>query len=79
MAKKKASGGAYGFGHIINIILAIIPITSIILGIVTRAQRGKILGAVLNFFLFPLFSSSCLLALHVLMSEMSLFLCQGHE
>ena len=55
MAKKKASGGAYGFGHIINIILAIIPITSIILGIVTRAQRGKILGAVLNFFLFPLF------------------------
>lgn len=54
MAKKK-SGGAYGFGHIINIILAIIPITSIILGIVTRAQRGKILGAVLNFFLFPLF------------------------
>lgn len=30
-------------------------------------------------FLFPLFSSSCLLALHVLMSEMSLFLCQGHE
>ena len=55
MAKKKVSGGAYGFGHIINIILAIIPITSIILGIVTRAQRGKILGAVLNFFLFPLF------------------------
>ena len=52
MASKKTS---YGFGRIINIILAIIPITSIILGIVTRAQRGKILGAVLNFFLFPLF------------------------
>ena len=43
MAKKKSNGGAYGFGHII------------ILGIVTRVQRGKILGAVLNFFLFPLF------------------------
>ena len=54
MAKKK-SGGAYGFGHIVNIILAIFPLTSIILGIVTRAQRGKILGAVLNFFLCPLF------------------------
>lgn len=55
MAKKKSNGGAYGFGHIINIILAIFPLTSIILGIVTRVQRGKILGAVLNFFLFPLF------------------------
>ena len=56
MAKKK-SGGAYGLGvsRIVDIILAIIPITSIILGIVTRLSRGKILGAVLNFFLAPLF------------------------
>ena len=37
------------------------------------------LSDLLFLFLFPLFSSSCLLALHVLMSEMSLFLCQGHE
>ncbi len=53
MAKKK--GGAYGFGWLINVILAIFPLTSLILGIVTRVSRGKVLGAVLNFFLFPLF------------------------
>ena len=53
MAKKK--GLAYGFDRIINIILAIIPITNIILGIVKRATSGNILGAVLNFFLAPIF------------------------
>ena len=55
MAKK--SGGAYGLGcdKIINIILAIIPITNIILGIYKRATTGHILGAVLNFFLAPIF------------------------
>lgn len=53
MAKKKSGG--YGFSFIINVILAIIPITSLIFGIVTRVSRGKIIGAVLNFFLFPLF------------------------
>ena len=52
-----AKGGkAYlGLGWIISIILAIIPITSLILGIVVRVQRGHLLGAILNFFLFPLF------------------------
>ncbi len=53
MAKSKS--GAYGFSRIVNIILAIIPITSIILGIVKRATTGHIIGAVLNFFLAPLF------------------------
>ena len=53
MAKKKK--GAYGFDHLINIILAIIPLTSFIFGLITRLTRGKILGAVLNFFIFPLF------------------------
>ena len=55
MAKK--AGGAYGLGldKIIDIILAIIPITSIILGIVRRATTGHLLGAVLNFFLAPIF------------------------
>ena len=55
MAKK--AGGAYGLGFdkIINIILAIIPITSIILGIYRRVTTGHIIGAVLNFFLAPLF------------------------
>ena len=55
MAKKKSSKGAYGFGWIINIILAIIPITNIIFGIVKRATTGHVIGAILNFFLSPLF------------------------
>ena len=54
MAKKK-TGGAYGFSWIVNVILAIIPITSLVLGIVNRVTRGHIIGAILNFFLFPLF------------------------
>ena len=53
MAKK--SKGYFGMSRIVNIILAIIPFTNIILGIVVRVTRGKILGAVLNFFLAPLF------------------------
>ena len=51
----KSSGASYGFGRILDIILAIIPFTSLILGIFTRVKRKNILGAVLNFFLFPLF------------------------
>lgn len=54
MAKGK-SKSAYGFGRIVNIILAIIPLTNIIFGIVKRATTGHLIGAVLNFFLAPLF------------------------
>ena len=51
MAKK-----AYlGLDWIVSLILAIIPITNVILGIVTRIQRDNLLMAVLNFILFPLF------------------------
>ena len=53
MAKKAST--SYGFDRIINIILAIIPITNIILGIVKRVQKGKYIAAVLNFFLCPIF------------------------
>lgn len=52
MAAKKNS---YGFDRIINLILAIIPITNIILGIVKRVQNKSYIGAILNFFLAPLF------------------------
>ena len=41
--------------HIISLVLAIIPITNIILGIVYRLQKGNLLLAVLNFFLAPIF------------------------
>jgi len=44
-----------GLDFIVSLILAIIPFTNVVLGIVTRIQRGNILGAVLNFFLSPLF------------------------
>lgn len=45
----------FGLDWIVCLILAIIPVTSIICGIITRAQRGNILGAILNFILCPLF------------------------
>jgi hypothetical protein len=40
---------------IVSLILAIIPITNIILGILYRLQKGNLLFAILNFFLAPLF------------------------
>lgn len=52
---KSSKKGYFGMSHIVSIILAIIPITSIICGLITRIQRGKIIGAILNFFIFPLF------------------------
>jgi len=48
MAKQRAY---LGLSWIVSLILAIIPITNIVLGIVTRVQRGKIVEAILNFFL----------------------------
>ena len=53
MATKKKN--SYGFGRIVNLILAIIPITNLILGIVKRIQNKSYIGAILNFFLAPLF------------------------
>ena len=52
---KMAKKAYLGAGWIVSIILAIIPFTNIILGIVERIMRGKILWAILNFFLCPLF------------------------
>ena len=45
----------FGLNWVVSIILAIIPITNIIFGIIIRIQRDKILLAVLNFLLCPLF------------------------
>lgn len=45
----------FGLSWLVCLILAIIPITSVICGIITRVQRGNILGAILNFILCPLF------------------------
>lgn len=53
MAKK--SKGYFGMGKLLSIILAIIPITNLILGIVIRIQNKKYLGVILNILLAPLF------------------------
>ena len=44
-----------GLEWIVSLILAIIPITNVILGIVTRIQRENWLGVILNIILAPLF------------------------
>lgn len=53
MAKK--SGGYFGLGHIVSIILAIIPVTNVVFGVIIRATHGNILGVVLNILLCPVF------------------------
>lgn len=46
MAAKK--GDYFGLGYIVSLILAIIPITALICGVITRIQDGKIVAAVLR-------------------------------
>ena len=48
MASKKSSKAYFGLGWVVSLILAIIPFTSWILGVVTRFSRGNILGGILN-------------------------------
>ena len=52
MASTKAY---FGLDWVISLILAIIPITNIICGIITRAMRGNIVGLILNIILCPIF------------------------
>jgi hypothetical protein len=47
--------GYFGLSPIFSIILALIPVTSLICGVITRAKNGYTFGAVLNFLLFPIF------------------------
>lgn len=46
MASKKKD--YFGLGRVLSIILAIIPVTSLILGIVTRFQEKKFVAAILR-------------------------------
>ena len=48
MAKKS---DYFGLSYIVSLILAIIPVTSLICGIVTRFKEGKILAGVLRILL----------------------------
>ena len=49
-----SKGDYFGLGRLVSLILAIIPITSWLCGIITRIQEGKILQAIVRIFLtFP--------------------------
>ena len=48
MAKKS---DYFGLGYIVSIILAIIPITAWLCGIITRFSEGKIVAGILRIFL----------------------------
>jgi len=51
----KSSKRYFGLSWLVCLILATIPPTNIICGIITRAQRNNILGIILNIVLFPIF------------------------
>ena len=46
----KASKDYFGLGRLVSIILAIIPFTAWLLGIITRFKEGKILAGVIRIF-----------------------------
>lgn len=45
----------FGLSWIVSVILAIIPFTNVIFGIITRIQRKNWLGVILNIILCPIF------------------------
>lgn len=52
MAKKSKGGcGYFGLGYLVSVILAIIPVTSLICGIITAFQRGHVLFGIIRIFL----------------------------
>ena len=46
MAKKK--GDYFGWGYVISVILAIIPVTAWVCGFVTRFKEGKIVAGLIR-------------------------------
>lgn len=48
MAKSKSD--YFGLGYLVSVILAIIPVTSWVCGIITRIQEGKIVAAIIRIF-----------------------------
>ncbi|HHU80335.1 MAG: hypothetical protein ACOX40_01815 [Bacilli bacterium] len=51
MSKK----GYFGFGRLLSIIFAIIPVTNIIFGVIIRIEKNQILLAILNILIAPIF------------------------
>ena len=52
MASKKGSARRdyFGLGRLVSIILAIIPVTAWILGMITRFSEGKIIAGIIRIF-----------------------------
>ncbi len=50
MAKKKAGKDYFGLSRVVSIILAIIPITAWICGVLTRFKEGKIVAGIIRLF-----------------------------
>ena len=44
-------GDYFGLDYIVSLILAIIPITAWVCGVITRIQEGKIVAAIIRIFL----------------------------
>lgn len=55
MANSKSQKAYLGLDWNISLILAIIPVTNVVLGIVTRVMRKEYIGAILNLLLAPIF------------------------
>ena len=47
----KSRGDYFGLGRLVSIILAIIPITALVLGAITRFSEGKIVAGILRILL----------------------------
>ena len=50
MAKAVKNKDYFGLGRVISIILAIIPVTAWLLGIITRLKEGKIVAGIIRVF-----------------------------
>ena len=50
MAAKAAKKDYFGLGRLISVILAIIPFTAWLLGIITRLKEGKIVAGIIRVF-----------------------------
>lgn len=50
MAKGKSKKDYFGLPYIVSVILAIIPVTAWILGMITRFAEGKIVAGIIRIF-----------------------------
>ncbi len=48
MAKAKSKKDYFGLGRIVSIILAIIPVTAWVCGVITRLSEGKIVAGIIR-------------------------------